>query len=68
MITETTIPTLSEVLRQRLQSGPSVRRLSRLSRVDRATISRFKRGERSVTLETAARLAAALGLALTPSH
>jgi transcriptional regulator with XRE-family HTH domain len=68
MIIETTLPTVSESLRLRLESGPSVRRLSRQSGVDRAVISRFKRGERSVTLETADRLASALGLALTPSH
>jgi transcriptional regulator with XRE-family HTH domain len=68
MIIETTLPTASESLRRRLESGPSVHRLSRRSGIDRAVISRFKRGQRSIDLRTADALAAALGLALTPSH
>jgi plasmid maintenance system antidote protein VapI len=67
MITETNLPTVSESLRRRLELS-STRRLSRASGVDRAVISRFKSGRRNITLETADRLAAALGLALTPSH
>ncbi len=47
------------------KGGLSGYRLAKLSGVAAAMISRFARGERTVTLTTAAKLAKALGLRLT---
>jgi plasmid maintenance system antidote protein VapI len=62
--------TLSDQLRQRIadwadQSGRSLYELSRDAKVDRATLSRFLTKRRTITLETADRLAAVLGVRLT---
>jgi transcriptional regulator with XRE-family HTH domain len=56
---------LSETLRDRL-ARHSVRSVSIKSGIDRATLSRFRSGYQSITLETADKLAGVFGLALTP--
>jgi transcriptional regulator with XRE-family HTH domain len=53
---------LAEVIRNALRaSGKSAGQLAAASTVHKAVISRFLRGERSVTVETAGKLLAALG-------
>jgi len=64
MDAEAGTPTLSEVLRHRLRTEGSVRRVAMRSGVDRAVISRFRRGTRSIDLATADRLCRSLGLSL----
>jgi plasmid maintenance system antidote protein VapI len=50
-------------LRQAIETADATRyRLSMLSGIDQATLSRFVHGERSLTLPTAQKLAEALGL------
>jgi transcriptional regulator with XRE-family HTH domain len=56
---------LADQLREVIGSRPmSVAALARDSGVDAAAIGRFLRHERTITLETAGRLAAALGVRL----
>jgi plasmid maintenance system antidote protein VapI len=56
---------LSEQLRELIgTAGPSVYELARDAGVDRSVLSRFLAGKRTITLETADRLAAVLKLRL----
>lgn len=56
---------LAEQLRAAIrQSGLSGNQVAYRAGVPQAVVSRFLRGERSITLNTAAKLAAALGLEL----
>jgi plasmid maintenance system antidote protein VapI len=56
---------LSDQLRERIAAaGPSVYELARDAGVDRSVLSRFLTGKRTITLETADRLAAVLKLRL----
>jgi transcriptional regulator with XRE-family HTH domain len=56
---------LSEQLRELIEAaGPSVYELARDAGVDRSVLSRFLAGKRTITLETADRLAAVLKLRL----
>jgi plasmid maintenance system antidote protein VapI len=57
--------TISDVLREAVVgSGLSLQRLSELTGVQRASLSRFVRGERTLRLDMADRLATYLGLEL----
>ncbi len=57
--------TLEAQLRDAILAAPVSRYvLSRASGVDEGTLSRFVRGERTLTLPTASKVAAALGLEL----
>jgi hypothetical protein len=59
---------LAEALRVVIRaSGRSASELSAYSTVDKGVITRFLRGERSMTLETAGRVLEALGCAVTIS-
>jgi hypothetical protein len=61
-------PTLSDMLRQAIaECGEALIGLERATGVDRASIRRFLRGERSLRLDKADRLAAHLGLVLVRS-
>jgi plasmid maintenance system antidote protein VapI len=56
---------LSDQLRELIaEAGPSVYELARDAGVDRSVLSRFLAGERTITLETADRLAKLLKLRL----
>ena len=60
-------PNIEEQLRQAiLTAGVSRYALSKASGVSQGVLSRFVHGERTVTMDTAARIAAALGLELRP--
>jgi transcriptional regulator with XRE-family HTH domain len=60
-------PTLTDVLRAAMeQSGLTVYRIGKATGIDAANLRRFVRGEMSVRLDKADRLAAYLGLRLTP--
>lgn len=48
------------------RSGLSGNQLAHIAGVSQSVVSRFLRDERTITLETASKLAAALGLELTP--
>jgi transcriptional regulator with XRE-family HTH domain len=62
-------PTLSEALRQAIRdSGLALAALERETGVQRMSIGRFMRGERSLRLDKADRLAAFLGLELRPKE
>jgi transcriptional regulator with XRE-family HTH domain len=57
--------TLSDQLRELIAAaGPSAYELARDAGVDRSVLSRFLAGKRTITLETADRLAAVLKLRL----
>jgi hypothetical protein len=57
---------LAEAIREAIRaSGQSAGLLGATSGVDKAIISRFLRDERSITVETAEKLLAALGCAVT---
>jgi hypothetical protein len=57
---------LAETIRNAIRaSGKSAGQLGASSCVDKAIITRFLRGERSITVETADKLLAALGCAVT---
>jgi transcriptional regulator with XRE-family HTH domain len=57
--------TLSEVLRQAVKdSGESLRTIEAETNIDVASLSRFVRGERTLYLDRAERLAEYLGLVL----
>ena len=58
---------LVRVLRDAVKnSGYSVNCLAQTADVEQATLCRFVNGKRGLNLETASKLAAVLGLALTP--
>jgi transcriptional regulator with XRE-family HTH domain len=59
--------TMSETLRRAVRGAPSIRSLARDAGLACAVVSRFRAGGRSVTLETASRLAGALNLTLEGS-
>lgn len=60
--------TMSDILRQAiLDSGLPLLRIEEETGVQRASISRFVRGERSLRLDLADKLAAYFGLVLTPT-
>ncbi len=67
-MTQSTAATLSDQLRAAIRgSGLSLYKLAKRTRVDHGQLSRFLRGERSITLETADRIAEELGLRLARS-
>ena len=56
---------IDEQLRQSIrQSGQSISELAKSSGVDKGRLSRFVRGERTITIKAAAKICAALGLEL----
>ena len=60
-------PTLTDVLRDAIeQGGLTVYRIGKATGIDPANLGRFVRGEMSVRLDKADRLAAYLGLHLVP--
>jgi hypothetical protein len=60
-------PTLTDVLRAAIrQSGLTCYRIAKATGIDQANLGRFIRGELSVRLDKADRLAAYLGLHLVP--
>lgn len=60
-------PTLTDALRAAIhRSGLTYYRISKATAIDEATLGRFARGETSVRLDKADRLAAYLGLRLVP--
>ena len=60
-------PTLTDVLRASIErSGLTVYRIGRATGIDTANLGRFVRGEMSIRLAKADRLAAYLGLQLAP--
>jgi transcriptional regulator with XRE-family HTH domain len=61
--------TLSEQLRRAIRArGMSLSALAEESGVDRAVLSRFAAGTRTITIETADRLAAVLRLRFAPGR
>ena len=59
--------TLSESLRKAIEkAGYTNYALSQLSGVSQSVLNRFVSGERDITLETASKIAAAIGLELKP--
>jgi len=59
--------TLTDVLRAAMeQSGLTIYRIGKATGIDAANLRRFARGEMSIRLDKADRLAAYLGLRLTP--
>ena len=59
------LPTLSGVLQQEIvDCGAPMRQIARVSGVDHAVLSRFVNGHRTITLDTADRLAGQLGFVL----
>jgi plasmid maintenance system antidote protein VapI len=66
-VTIDTMRPIGEILRVAIQeSGLSLQRLSELTGVERASLSRFVRGERTLRLDMAERLATYFGLELRP--
>jgi plasmid maintenance system antidote protein VapI len=66
---ENASPTLSDGLRRAIrESGLSYQALAEAAGVERGSVSRFARGERSLRLDMADRLAAYLGLELRPKR
>lgn len=60
---------LSKQLRDAIQaSGQSLNQLGHAAEVDAGRLSRFMRGERSLTLEAVSRLCQALGLKFCPAE
>jgi transcriptional regulator with XRE-family HTH domain len=60
-------PTLTNVLRAAMeQSGLTVYRIGKATGIDAANLRRFARGDMSIRLDKADRLAAYLGLQLAP--
>jgi plasmid maintenance system antidote protein VapI len=60
--------TMSDVLHSRVCAAPSIRRLARVAGLDPAVVSRFRSQRRTISLQTADRLAEALGLSLSASE
>ena len=59
---------VAELRKAIVESGYSQNQLSELSGVNRAQINRFIKGERTLTLESAEKVAEALGLELKPKR
>ena len=57
---------VTELRKAIVESGYTQNQLSELSGVNRAQINRFVKGERTLTLESAERIAKVLGLELKP--
>jgi plasmid maintenance system antidote protein VapI len=69
LVTIDTVKTISEVIRQAiLDSGLPLQQIAERAGVERASLSRFVRGERSLRLDMADRLAAYFGLELKKSR
>jgi transcriptional regulator with XRE-family HTH domain len=67
MSTSKTQPTLTDVLKAAIQrSGLTVYRIGKATGIDTANLGRFVRGELSIRLDKADRLAEYLGLRLVP--
>ena len=65
MARQRTIPTLSGALQQEIvDCGAPIRQIARDSGVDSAVLSRFVNGHRTITLDTADRLAGHFGCVL----
>jgi transcriptional regulator with XRE-family HTH domain len=65
LVTIDTVKTMTEVLRQAvLASGLPLQQIAEAAGVERASLSRFVRGQRTLRLDMADRLAAYLGLEL----
>lgn len=61
-------PDIERQLRRAIQGSPLTQyQLAKVSGIDKGILSRFIRGERTITLTTAARLAEALGMELGPA-
>jgi len=59
---------IEEQLRRAILESPLTQyQLAKVSGIDKGVLSRFTRGERTITLATAARLAEALNLDLRPA-
>ena len=60
---------IEDQLRRAIEESPVTQyKLAKISGIDKGILSRFIRGERTITLTTAARLAEALDLELRPSE
>jgi plasmid maintenance system antidote protein VapI len=60
-------PDIQDQLRQAILTGQITRyRLSEMTGIAQSTLSFFVKGQRSITMDTAAKLAVVLGLELTP--
>jgi plasmid maintenance system antidote protein VapI len=67
-VTIDTVKTITKVLRQAvLNSGLPLQQIAERAGVERASLSRFVRGERTLRLDMADRLAAYFGLQLKPA-
>jgi transcriptional regulator with XRE-family HTH domain len=67
-VTIDTVRTISETIRQAVvDTGLPLQQVAEAAGVDRASLSRFVRGERSLRLDIADRLAEFLGLELRPN-
>lgn len=60
------LPVVLQLRAEIVASGISFNELGRMAGIDGGRISRFVRGERTITLDAAARLCQALGLVLRP--
>jgi plasmid maintenance system antidote protein VapI len=68
-VTIDTMKPIGEILREAIRkSSQSLQRLSELTGVQRASLSRFVRGERTLRLDMAERLAEYFGLELRPTR
>lgn len=54
--------TMSELLRQAIREAPSIRSVARATGLDHASLIRFERGEQSLRLDLAEKLAAHFGI------
>ncbi len=62
-------PNIESQLREAIANAPmSLSELAGRCNVDKGTLSRFVRGERTMTLTTAARVATILGLEVRPAR
>jgi plasmid maintenance system antidote protein VapI len=67
-VTIDTMATISETLRQAVRdSGLPLQQIAEAAGVERASLSRFIRGQRTLRLDMADRLAAYFGLQLKPA-
>lgn len=69
IVTIDTMPSMSETLRNAvLETGLPLLQIAQAAGVERASLSRFVRGERTLRLDMAGRLAAYFGLELRPAR
>lgn len=64
---KTLTETLRQAIRERLESGLPMLTLATETGIERASLIRFTRGDQSLKLDNADRLAAYFGLELTPT-